>query len=64
MQLDVAALGLEVDDAIARIRDHGVRLSQTRPGVLRAVTHMDVTDDDIDIALESVPAALGAHVHA
>jgi threonine aldolase len=64
VQLDVGALGLEVDDALGRIREHGVRLSQTRPGVLRAVTHMDVTDDDIDIALESVPAALGAHVHA
>jgi len=64
VQLDVAALGLEVDEAIGRIREHGLRLSQTRPGVLRAVTHLDVTDDDIDVALEAVPRALGAYVHA
>jgi threonine aldolase len=64
VQLDVSALGLDVDDALARLREHGVRLSQTRPGVLRAVTHLDVTDDDVDRALELVPQALGAHVHA
>jgi threonine aldolase len=58
---------LEVDDieaAKARIREHGVLLSQTTPTRLRAVTHLDVTDDDIDAAIEAVPQALGAHVHA
>ena len=64
VQLDVGALGLDVDDALARIREHGVRLSQTRPTVLRAVTHMDVTDDDIDAAIDAVPAAVGSRVHA
>jgi threonine aldolase len=64
VQLDVGALGLDVGVALERIRDHGVRLSQTRPTVLRAVTHLDITDDDIDAAIEAVPRALGAAVHA
>jgi threonine aldolase len=63
VQLDVSALGLDVSDALARIREHGVLLSQTRPGVLRAVTHLDVSDEDVDVALDAVPRALGAHVH-
>jgi threonine aldolase len=60
VQLEVA----DIDEAKARIREHGVLLSQTTPTRLRAVTHLDVTDDDIDIAIEAVPQALGAHVHA
>ena len=62
VQLDVAALGLAEDEAVARIRDEGVLLSQTRPGTLRAVTHLDVDDDDIEVALAAVPRALGARV--
>ena len=34
------------------------------PSHIRAVTHMDLDDADIDRALELVPAVLGAHVHA
>jgi threonine aldolase len=30
------------------------------PTVVRAVTHLDVSDEDIDVALEAIPAALGA----
>jgi len=64
VQLDVGSLGLSEQQAMDTIAAHGVRLSQTRPGVLRAVTHLDVTDDDIEIALEAVPTALGSRVHA
>jgi threonine aldolase len=64
VQIEVAALGLGEQEAIDRIREHGVRLSQTRPGVLRAVTHLDVTDDDVDVALAAVPQALATRVHA
>jgi threonine aldolase len=64
VQLDVGALGLDVGQALERIGDHGVRLSQTKPTVLRAVTHLDISDDDIDVAIEAVPRALGAAVHA
>ena len=29
------------------------------PTIVRAVTHLDVSDDDIDTAIEAVPRALG-----
>jgi hypothetical protein len=37
-----------------------VLVSNLRPGVLRAMTHLDVSDTDIDRALELMPEALGA----
>jgi threonine aldolase len=58
VQVNVAALGLGEDEALARIRDRGVRLSQTKPGVLRAVTHLDITDEHVAHALNAVPEAL------
>jgi len=64
VQLDVGALGLDEPEALRRVRDRGVLLSQTRPGVLRAVTHLDVDDDDVERALELVPDALRANVRA
>jgi threonine aldolase len=52
-------------DACALLAEHGVGLSPTiHLGVLRAVTHLDVGDDDIDRALELIPLALGARVRA
>ena len=60
VQVDVGALGLESREAIARLEAEGVGLSPTvTPGVLRAVTHLDVGDDDVERALELVPRALG-----
>ena len=38
--------------------------SQTKPGVIRAVTHLDVGDDDVERALAAIPRALGAGVRA
>ena len=47
--------------AIDRLRDHGVLVSTTvHPTVVRAVTHLDITDEDIEVAVEAIPAALGA----
>ena len=43
-----------------RLKERGVLVSNLRPGVLRAITHLDVSDDDIDEALELIPEALGA----
>jgi threonine aldolase len=63
VQIDVRSLGLTEDEALERIRERGVLLSQTKPGVLRAVTHLDVTGDDVERALEAVPLALGDRVH-
>ena len=53
VQLDVGALGLDRDDALTRLREGGVGLSSTiHPTVIRAVTHLDVDDDDIERAIE------------
>lgn len=60
VQIDVAPLGLERDDALARLREAGVGLSSTiHPTVIRAVTHLEIGDEDIDRAAEVVAAALG-----
>jgi len=59
VQVDVAALGLTPRDAVARLAELGVALSPTGPERLRAVTHLDITDDDVERALELVPRALG-----
>jgi threonine aldolase len=65
VQVDVGALGLGSAEAIARLAEAGVGLSGTvKPGVLRAVTHLDVDDDDADRALELVPRALGVLARA
>ena len=63
VQIDVAPLTTE--EAIARAADHGVGISATiHPTRLRAVTHLDITDEDIDQALDAIPRALGAAVRA
>ncbi len=65
VQIDVAPLGITAVDAMKRLAEHGVGLSGTiHPTVLRAVTHLDVTDDDIDAAALAIPQALGALVRA
>lgn len=45
---------------IARAQDAGIAIGDLRPGWLRAVTHIDVTDDDVDEVVETLPAALYA----
>ena len=62
VQIDLTALGLGEDEALYRIREQGVLLSRTRPGVLRAVTHLDLDDEGVEHALVAVPRALGARV--
>jgi threonine aldolase len=62
--IDVTALGLDAGDATERIAEHGIRVGMLRPGVLRIATHLDVTDDDVERALEAIPQALGVGVPA
>jgi threonine aldolase len=58
VQIDV---GPDRPGAIERIKEHGVLVSTTvHPTVVRAVTHLDVSDEDIEVAIEAIPAALGA----
>jgi threonine aldolase len=65
VQVDVGALGLEKAEALARLEAEGIGLSGTVvPGILRAVTHLDVGDDDVERALELVPRALGVPARA
>lgn len=47
-------------DGEARLAKRGILVSNLRPGMLRAMTHLDVSDADIDQALEIIPETLGA----
>jgi threonine aldolase len=59
--VDVGRIGLAADEAVARLRSEGVLLSfAARKDVLRAVTHLDVTAEDIAAACEAIPRALAA----
>jgi threonine aldolase len=61
VQVDVGPLGLDTSDALARLAEQGVGLSLTvHPTRLRAVTHLGVSDEDVDQAIELIPRALGA----
>jgi threonine aldolase len=65
VQLDLAPLGLGRDEALARLRGAGVGLSTTiHPAVVRAVTHLGISDEDVERALELMPAALLAGARA
>jgi threonine aldolase len=65
VQIDVGALGLSEADALERLARNGVGLSLTpHPGVLRALTHLDIDDDDVGRATELIPKALGVLSHA
>ncbi len=65
VQLDVGLIGLTSAEALDRLRAGGVALSITvHPNVLRAVTHLDVTDEDIEVAIDVIPRALGVLARA
>jgi threonine aldolase len=65
VHIDLAPLGLTMPDAIARAEAVGVGISDTvNPTILRALTHLDISDDDIDRAIDVVPDALGAGARA
>jgi hypothetical protein len=41
------------------MKERGVLVSTTvHPTIVRAVTHLDISDEDIDAATEAIPAAL------
>jgi threonine aldolase len=65
VQVDVGPLGLSPAEALERLSQQGVGLSMTvHPTILRAVTHLDVDDDDVERAVELIPRALGALARA
>ncbi len=59
VQVDANAAGVDAGDLLERFRAEGVLLSfATAPNVLRAVTHLDVSAEDID---EAIPALVRAY---
>jgi threonine aldolase len=65
VQIELAPLGLSKPEALERAHEAGVGISGTiHPTRLRAVTHLDVSDEDIDQAIEILPRALGALARA
>lgn len=59
VQIDVSFHGLTCVDAIGRLRRAGIGLSPTpRPAVIRAVTHLDVGDEDVRVAIGCITRAL------
>ena len=65
VQIDLALLGIGVADALERLRAAGVALSDTiHPTRIRAVTHLDVSDDEIEEASDAIPRALGVLARA
>ena len=47
-----------------RLREHGVLVGNLRPGWLRAVTHLDVSDDDVEAAIAAFAATRTAALPA
>ena len=65
VQIDASRLPVTREEALRRLRDAGVALTPTyAPSHMRAVTHLDLDDDDIERAIELVPAALAVRVEA
>jgi threonine aldolase len=65
VQVELTPLGLSPEDALERLWQQGIGLSMTPyPTRLRAVTHLDVDDEDIEQAIELIPRALGALARA
>jgi threonine aldolase len=65
VQVDVEPYRLTKWEALERLKEHGVGMSATvHPTKLRAVTHLDVSDDDIERAIDVIPRALGVLVEA
>jgi threonine aldolase len=44
-----------------RLREQGVLVGNLRPGWLRAVTHLGIGDDDIDVAIGALQEVLSVH---
>jgi threonine aldolase len=59
VQIDLGRIGRDRSATLADLAERGVGLSSTiHPTVVRAVTHLDLTDEDVDRALEILCGAL------
>jgi threonine aldolase len=60
VQIDTSRLALSRSEVLVTLKQAGVALSPTYgPTHIRAVTHLDLTETDIERAVEIVPEALG-----
>ncbi|MCE5198299.1 MAG: GntG family PLP-dependent aldolase [Armatimonadota bacterium] len=55
---DIANTGLLPDEFMSRLMEFGVRMSSYRGTTVRAVTHLDVDREDIDVAVNAVKSVL------
>ena len=63
LQIDCNALTVSRDEVIERLEREGVRVSiAAPPGVLRAVTHLDVGPDDVERATKAAQRAFAVPV--
>lgn len=63
VQVDVSALGIARADVLGTLMERGVGLSATiHPTVIRAVAHLEITDEDVDRAIEIVAGVLSGSV--
>jgi threonine aldolase len=61
VQLDAARLGLTADEAVMRLRAEGVLLSfAARKNVLRALTHLDISAEDVEEAIAGTVRAFSS----
>jgi threonine aldolase len=65
VQVELGTLGLEPTEALERLWHQGIGLSMTaHPTKLRAVTHLDIGDEEIEQAVKLIPRTLGALARA
>ncbi len=56
-------VSIHADSGVAEMLfERGVGVGNLRPGWLRAVTHLDIDDEDIDAATEAMKEVLGVRV--
>ena len=56
---DVADLGITAKDAVARLLERGVRMGATGRTLIRAVTHLDVSQADVERSVDIAQEVLG-----
>jgi threonine aldolase len=57
--IDPTASGKTPKTIVAGLAEHGVRMGTSYGGMIRAVTHLDVTANDMEIAAEAFARAIG-----
>ena len=65
VQIHPERIGVSAAEALARLREEGVLVSYAAPrGVLRAVTHLDVSAEDVERAIAGAVRALGGYARS